>query len=91
MNKKGEFITLAIIISVLLVGGLFLVEKKIEKNYPTISYVVDISKNVSYNLKSDNLDCNLGNVIIKKEDVRYFYDDQKEQVKELFRTDTNCD
>ena len=73
MNNKGEALTLGIIFLALLVIGLIAIEDKIEKEI----YVGDKSTNITYNLKSINVECNINEIKINKDNIKFF--ETKEQ------------
>lgn len=89
INKKGEFLTLAIITIVLMLAGLFVIGQKVEKKYPIILYVGDISTNITYSLRSSNSNCSFNNVAIERTNLQYF-SNYEEAISKGFRIDKNC-
>jgi len=90
MNKKSQFITLGIIITILLIGILLASENKLEQKYSLVNYVGDLSTNLAYNIKSTNPNCNVDNINIHKQNIIYFASIDEVIVQD-FNIDLNCD
>jgi len=88
MNKKGEFITFSIIMGIIIIIGLLGIGNKIIKSEVKFTYVGDSSTNIAYNLKSNNPNCNIDNIIIHKNNIMYFKDEG--EIPEGFTIDENC-
>ena len=89
MNKRGELITLSIIVLLLILFGFIYIEGRLGKNDAKMKYVGDASIGIAYNIQSENKDCNLGNILIEKNNVKYFKD-LTEVSNAQFRIDDNC-
>lgn len=70
MNKKGEILTLAVILVVLL-GGL-LIARGIMVSNERPPYIGDKSTKMFYNIKSNNPECNLQEIKIDSNSVVFF-------------------
>lgn len=69
MNKKGELITLSIIVLLILIGGIIYFQEKTKNG----SYViVDLSTKIVYNPESDNPNCNINNLTLDTDNLKLF-------------------
>ena len=87
MNKKSQFLTLGIIIGILLLAGFIIVKEKIEDKYNVVNYVGDNSTGQLYYLKTINPDCNVNEIVIHKNNIRFFTNLTE---AEGFELDDNC-
>ncbi len=83
MNKKGELITLTIIVGMMVLATFFIVDKHFDA-----VYIGDSSRNITYNIKSKNQECNTNNIIIKTNDAIHFKN--VSEIPEWYINDTNC-
>lgn len=86
MNKKGEALTISMIVIIALTISILYLEFQTQKNY-----VADIQKEVVYNLRSESKSCDFSNITIEKEDIRLFetFEEAKEH-NPRFRRSIEC-
>ncbi len=88
-NKKGQFVTLGLIIAIaILVGGFIFIEGKLEERNMIINYVGDSVSHIVYNIKSNNIDCDVNNIMINRNNIEYF--NHIDEVPEEYTFDENC-
>lgn len=85
MNKKGEALTIAMFLLLVLVIGIVYYEGKIEDK----NYIGDNSKKIAYNLKSKNKDCNIEQIKIEREDIKLF-DSREQAISQNFKISEKC-
>jgi len=78
-RKKGEILTLIIILIGLTVAGFVLFEDKI--NIEKSKWIGDSSNKIIYNLESENPNCSLSEITINKTDIVFFKSIDSEDVK----------
>lgn len=87
MNKKGEVFTLAVIIALILLFGMFIYESKLERD--SVSYIGDNSTWVAYNIKSSNPNCDYNSISIDDTNV-VILNNRSDLENSEFRIDDNC-
>jgi len=85
MNKKGELLVFSLFILVVLIGGIFVYQGKIQDK----NYVGEKTSAIVYNLKSTNSNCSLEKIQIEASNVKFF-NSLEEARLEGFILNNNC-
>ncbi len=88
MNKKGEFITLSIIMGIIIVVGFIFIEDKLGERQVEIGYIGDNSVMIAYNVRSNNPNCNIDNITINQNNIEYFRN--ANEIPQDYTRDENC-
>ena len=85
MNKKGELLVFSLFILVVLIGGIFVYQGKIQDK----NYVGEKTSAIVYSLKSTNSNCSLEKIQIEASNVKFF-NSLEEARLEGFILNNNC-
>ena len=83
MNKKGELITLSVMVGLLIIGGIIFISNQFNN-----VYIGDSSQNITYNIKSKNPLCNPDEIIINENYVEHF--NTIDDIPAEYTLDINC-
>ncbi len=89
MNKKSEFITLAIIMAIAMIMSLYLINEKISDKYQKVVYIGDSSIHVFYNLESVNFNCDTHSILIERANLVYF-SSPEDAHQQRYNISNNC-
>jgi len=84
MNKKAELITGTILL-LILISGIILYEINLNNK----SYVADTKSGFFYNLKSNNTNCGVNNIVLDNKNIKMF-SSEEEAKNDGFIQDINC-
>lgn len=85
IGKRGEIITLSILILAIIIGAIYYYQGKVENT----NYIGDSNTKVVYNIKTKNPSCDIQNIKIETNNLKLF-ETLAETEQQGYHLDNNC-